>query len=68
VSLYDYRWSQEVGEKDPPFYGLLFAMCRKADPTNLAKLRFAFPEEVLEFERRYHAPGGVLPEEMKEQP
>lgn len=65
MSLFDYRWSQKAGESDPPFYGLMMAMIRKADSTNLAKLRLCWPEVVAEFERRYFAPGGELPEDSE---
>lgn len=63
LSLYDYRWSLKISEEDPPFYGLLAAIIRKADTENLARLRAMWPKEVADLERRYHAPGGVLPED-----
>jgi hypothetical protein len=36
---------------------------RKADTTNAAKLRAAFPDVWNEFQARYNAPGGVLADE-----
>lgn len=49
--------------KDYPFYGLLMALMRQADSENLAKLRVAFPVTWEELSQRYHAPGGILPED-----
>jgi hypothetical protein len=63
ITLYDYQWSKQLEAQDPPFYGLLACLIRKADTTNLAKLRMMWPDEVRDFERRYHSPGGVLPED-----
>jgi len=63
MSLYDYRASLELGETDPPFAALIMAAMRKADSINILLLRGAFPEIWQELEQRYHAPGGLLPEE-----
>ena len=63
MSLYDYRISLEISKRDPPFYGLLMAVIRQADDKNLEKLRRSWPQLVDEFTRRYHAPGGILPED-----
>lgn len=63
MSLYDYRASQELEKKDVPFYALIMAAMRKADSTNIWKLRVAWPELWTELEARYHAQGGVLPGE-----
>lgn len=69
MSLYDYRWCQEkllAMDRDPPFYGLLFALALRADSTNFAKLRAMWPEEIAELQQRYDAPGGVLPGDLPE--
>lgn len=63
MSLHEYITSQEVSMKDYPFYGLLMALMRQADSENLAKLRVAFPVTWEELSQRYHAPGGILPED-----
>ena len=63
MSLYDYRVSAEIRYTDPPFYALIMAAIRKADTINTAKLRAVFPDTYAEFEARYHAPGGILPED-----
>lgn len=63
MSLYDYKQSNEISKTDPPFYALVMAAMRKADTFNLAALRAAFPGTYREFEARYNAPGGILPED-----
>lgn len=63
MSLHEYLYSQTLSRRDPPFYALLFSMLRKADTDNTAKIKAAWPEVYEEFTRRYHAPGGVLPED-----
>jgi len=62
MSLYDYRLSLEISKHDPPFCALIMSAIRKADSTNLEYIRMMWPEVVQEFKRRYHAPGGILPE------
>lgn len=63
MSLYDYQESLELSKSDPSFYSLIMAAARKADTDNLRKLESVFPETVNELRRRYHAPGGQLPED-----
>ena len=63
MSYYDYRVSASLELRDAPFYALVMAAARRADTTNLAKLRRAWPEVVAELEARYNAPGGLLPGE-----
>ena len=63
MSLYDYQISIELAKADPPFYALIMAAIRKADDVNLVRLDRVFPHIVNEFKRRYHAPGGMLPED-----
>lgn len=60
MSYYDYRVSLDVSMRDYPFYSLIMAAMRGADSGNLAKLATAFPDAWEEFQRRYHAPGGLL--------
>lgn len=60
VSLYDYRVAQELVKQDIPFYALIMAAMRKADSTNAALLRNAFPEVWDETQQRYNAPGAML--------
>ena len=64
MGLHEYLVSQEIERKDYPFYSLVMALARRADTDNLEKLRMAFPETVEEFERRYHAGAGILPEDL----
>lgn len=64
MSLHEYQVSQRISANDPPFYALIMAAFRKADTDNLGKLRCAFPVEWIEFEMRYHAPGGLLEGEL----
>ena len=63
MSLYDYRVSLDLAKQDVPFYALIMAAIRKADDVNLVRIDRVFPHVVKEFKRRYHAPGGMLPED-----
>jgi len=65
MSHYDYEKSKEISKKDPPFASLIMAAGRKADTHNFAKLKSMFPEIINELQKRYDAPGGLLPEEIK---
>ena len=60
MSLYDYRESAEIAEKDYQFYALIMAAMRKADTDNLEILKVAFPEVYRELVKRYHAPAGEI--------
>ena len=60
MSLYDYNISREISKNDYTFYALIMAAMRKADSTNLPKLRTAFPDIYEELYARYNSPGGVL--------
>jgi len=62
MSLYDYQASLDISSDDPPFYALIIAAMRKADSTNIEKLKAAWPEVYDEFRARYSAPLGVVPE------
>lgn len=63
MSLHSYQVSVELGAQDPPFSALIMAAMRKADTTNAALLRSAFPNIWRELDARYWAPGGLLPSE-----
>lgn len=65
MSLHSYLVSQELSAGDPPFSSLIMAAMRKADTTNTARLKHAFPEIWAEFEERYWAPGGLLERERQ---
>lgn len=58
MSHYDYVASREI--EAYPFYAIIMAAMRRADPENLAKLRDSFPEVWEELQARYNAPGGHL--------
>lgn len=64
MSLYDYERSISISAKDEPFYALIMAAFRQADTGNLERLKNAFPAIWREFYARYHAPGGMLPEDV----
>jgi len=53
----------ELSKDDPPFYALIMAAMRKADTDNTQKFMYMWPEVWGELSRRYHAPGGILPED-----
>jgi hypothetical protein len=63
MNYHEYMVSREMTSTDPPFYALIMCAMRKADSTNEAKLRVAFPDVWDEFQARYNAPGGVLADE-----
>jgi hypothetical protein len=64
MSYHEYKCSQELGIQPWPFYSLIMAAMRQADTGNIKLLKEAFPKVWEELEKRYHAPGGVLPEEV----
>lgn len=63
MSLHEYLYSKTLDRYDPPFYALLFAMLRKADSYNVQHIKRLWPEKFAEFQQRYNAQGGVLPED-----
>lgn len=60
MSLFDYQESLKIAKEDYSFYALIMAAMRRADDENLPKLQTAFPQQWIELQARYHAPGGVL--------
>ncbi len=65
MSHYDYEVSKHIAAKDFPFYALIMAAMRQADPANLGELQMAFPTVYTELQARYNAPGGFLPDEQQ---
>lgn len=69
MSLYDWTRAREMLKADPPFCALIMTAMMKADPSNVEKLRAAFPETWTELDRRYHSRlalkgiSGALPED-----
>jgi hypothetical protein len=63
LSLHGYLAAVELVKKDEPFFGLIMAAMMKADDHNLVRLKVCWPDVWDELEKRYHAPGGRLPEE-----
>ena len=60
MSLHSYLASHQITALDPPFSALIFAAIRKADESNTAKLRAAWPDLCAEMQQRYDAPGGAI--------
>lgn len=63
MSPYDYHASRGLRAANAPFAALIMAAYARADTTNGALLKAAFPEITHEMHRRYDAPGGLLPGE-----
>ena len=66
MSLYDYRMSQRISAEDPSFETQIMAAYRKADTWNARAIQAQWPNTVAELQARYDAPGGLLPDELKE--
>ena len=61
VRDYDiYRKLDAMTDWSEDFYALIMTAMSKADATNLAKLKAAWPEVWTEIEARYNAPAGLL--------
>lgn len=60
MSIMDYKASLHIAMEDPPFYAIIMAAMRKADTTNVEKLKSAFPETWIELLNRHESPGGLL--------
>lgn len=63
MSRHDYEVSKQIVAEDPPFPALVMAAYRRADSFNALLLKAGFPEIIEELQSRYHAPGGVLPDD-----
>lgn len=63
MSLYDFNRAVELYKADEPFYGLIMAAMMKTDDVNKGKMRLLWPEVWNELDARYHARGGLLPED-----
>lgn len=63
----DHSWQRavELYRNDEPFYALIMAAMLRADTDNTTALRTAFPQLYREVQLRYHAPGGLLPDDMQ---
>ena len=57
---FDYRESQKISAEGYSFHALIIAAMRKADTSNMNKLKAIFPEVYDEFVARYNATAGVL--------
>ena len=66
MTLYNYERSIEIAQADYPFYALIMAAMRKADSSNIEKLKEMWPETYNELKARYNAPGGELSKELEE--
>lgn len=76
MSYLDYRWCRaQIGgwggsaleqhikratQGDPPFYGVIMLAMERADTSNLAHLKAAWPHVYAEARARYNAPGALL--------
>jgi len=65
MSHYDYEVAKRIWAEfsDDEIYGIVQALMRFADSTNLDKLKTAWPEGWRELQARYNAPGWLLPGE-----
>lgn len=65
MSYEDYKIGQRIGATydSDNFYGVIQGAMRLADSDNIQKLKAAFPAQWEEVNKRYHAPGGKLPDE-----
>ena len=66
MSLFDYQQGMRLAMASYPFYALIQAAMRGADTDNLGKLKTAFPDIWDELQKRYNAPGGLLPGERRD--
>lgn len=65
MSRHDYLVSRKIMADDLPFYGIVMGAMRKADTSNLARLKAAFPEVWEELDARYNSAGGILDSERE---
>lgn len=66
MCLHEYRIGMEISGNDYPFYALIQAAMRQAEPKNLEMLRGCWPEVWDDLFVRYHTAGGVLESDLKE--
>jgi len=59
LSQYDYQMSADPGLRTPPFYSLIAAAMRKADSSNLARLKFMWPRVWESLRTWYNTPGAL---------
>jgi len=64
MSLYDYNISMELVHRDLPFDALIMAAMARADWDNAALLQRVFPDLWGELMARYHALGGLIPQDI----
>ena len=64
MSRNDYMKSGEIESFGYPFYAIIMAAMRQADDKNLEKLKSVFFDTWDELHKRYHSPGGHLPEDF----
>lgn len=66
MSLFDYDIARKIRSDmgDVPFASLLMAAYSRADSTDETVLRLVFPELCAEYDQRFNASGGRLPEDM----
>lgn len=60
ASILDYQESLRLSKHDPSFSALIFALIRKADSDNLAKIAKEWPELLDEFKCRLRSHRGAL--------
>lgn len=66
MTLHEYEQGRVLAGQGWPFYALIQAAMRSADTHNEKMLRTSWPHVWDELQRRYDAPGGLLPEEANE--
>lgn len=67
MARFDYIFSRELLDSSPTFDALIMAAMRKADSTNIEKLKKAWPEVWKELQARYNSRGGWLPGEINDE-
>ena len=63
LSLHGFQEALTLKHADAGFYALVMAAMLKADSTNIARLREAFPGVWSELVIRYSSPGGHHPDD-----
>lgn len=65
MSRYSYLESRLLNVQNVPFYALIMAAMRKADPVNLSKLQTAWPNIWVELLERFNTAGGYTTQELE---